>query len=117
MYAAATATSSRNGMLIRVSEIVSSSLPGSAANAPAYSCASGFAKMIPSKTSTPVTRMRPFTTCDPNRHAAAFPSVLRYRVTVGTNAALIAPSANRSRSSVGMRVATTNASFSRLVPK
>ena len=85
---------------------VSASLPISAKSVGANTGVSGSAKTMPITTSTPVTASRPFTTCDPSRHAASLPAVVRWRVNVGTNAALIAPSANRSRSSVGMRVAS-----------
>ena len=89
-------------MLIRVSEIVSSSLPGiGRVFARRRASPAARRRRCPSTTSTPVTTSRPLTTCDPSRHAAALPSRSEMRVNVGTNAALIAPSANRSRSSVG----------------
>jgi sRNA-binding protein len=46
------------------------------------------------------------TTWRPSRHAASLPSRVSVRVNVGTNAALIAPSAKRSRTRLGMRNAT-----------
>jgi hypothetical protein len=42
---------------------------------------------------------------------------VRIRVKVGTNAALIAPSANNSRNSVGSLAATLNASIVSPAPK
>src|SRR4051812_14613639 len=60
---------------------------------------------------------RAFTTLAPSRHAAGVPSLVSVRVNVGTNAALIAPSENRSRRRFGMREATTKASMALPAPK
>ena len=71
MNAAATAISSRNGMLIRVSAIVSSSLPGTSAYFAAIDPArAGRQRRCPSTTRTPVTTSSALMTCDPSRHAA-----------------------------------------------
>ena len=45
-------------------------------------------------------------TIRPSSQAASFPLLCSSRVKVGTNAALIAPSANRSRTRLGSRNAT-----------
>ena len=115
--AAAIATIVRKGSRMRVSCAVSSSFPGTRAKSPAYSATSGRAKTMPSTTSAPVVIARPFTTLLPRRHAPAFPLSESSRVKVGTNAALIAPSANRSRTRFGTRNATTKASMSLPAPK
>ena len=47
----------------------------------------------------------------PSRQAASRPRSVSVRVNVGTKAAVIAPSANRSRSRLGMRNATLKASI------
>src|SRR4051812_6260340 len=47
----------------------------------------------------------------PRRHAAGLPPRVNSRMNTGTNAALIAPSAKRSRTRFGMRNATLNASI------
>src|SRR4051812_39366147 len=60
---------------------------------------------------------RAFITFAPSRHAAGRPSLVSVRVNVGTKAALIAPSENRSRRRFGMREATTNASIALPAPK
>ena len=67
-------------------------------------------------TRVPVTTISALMTLEPSRHALASPFSLRCRVNVGTNAALIAPSANRSRTRFGMRVATLNASIAAVAP-
>ena len=63
-------------------------------------------------TSSAVTTSSAFSTLLPSRHASSLPCRVRWRVKVGTNAALIAPSANRSRTRFGIRNATMNASIS-----
>src|SRR5262249_22214267 len=68
-------------------------------------------------TRRPVTTSSAFNTLLPSRQAAGLPFSVRYFVNVGTNAALIAPSANSSRTRFGMRNATTNASISFPAPK
>ncbi len=77
MNAAASATSVRNGSVMRVRVAVSSSLPGTAANSDAYSRVSGVAKMRPSTTSVPVTISSAFSTSEPRRHAAGLPPLAR----------------------------------------
>src|SRR5207244_6095420 len=68
-------------------------------------------------TVAPVASSSAFKTLVPRCHAPARPSLARRRVKVGTNEALMAPSANRSRTRLGMRKATTNASISLPAPK
>jgi len=99
--AAATATIVRNGNITRVSDTVSSNLPGILANELANSEVMGQAKSTPSRTMTPVAIIRALMTrlAEPPRGVA--PLVVSVRVKVGTNAALIAPSANRSRTMFG----------------
>jgi hypothetical protein len=63
-----------------------------------------------------VTTSSAFNTLLPSRQAACLPSTVSTRVKVGTNAALIDPSANRSRTRFGIRNATMNASISLLAP-
>ena len=75
MQAAATATSSRNGMLMRVSEIVSDVLPACSSNPGAYVSTRGRTNTVPTITNAPVTTIRALMTCDPSRHAASRPSV------------------------------------------
>jgi len=101
--AVATATSARKGNMMRVSETVSSSLPGTSAYAPANAVVIGPAKTIPATTMSPVARSSALTTRFPSRQARSRPSFVSVRVNVGTNAALIAPSANRSRTRFGIR--------------
>ena len=72
----------------------------------------GAAKMIPRTTSAPVTSSSELMTRLPRRQAASRPRSVSVRVKVGTNAAVIAPSANRSRSRLGTRNATLKASIS-----
>ena len=119
IIATATATVPRNGSMMRVSSVVSSSFPGVSANDGAKACVIGEAKTIPISTSTPVIRRSAFTTRLPRCHAASRPSVVSARVNVGTNAAVIAPSAKRSRNRFGIRNATLKASISMppLAPK
>ena len=116
MNAAATATNVRNGSSSRVRKTVSSNLPGTARYAPANRPTRGSAKMMPRTTSAAVITMRPLITRFPRRHADSFPAVVRWRVNVGTNALLIAPSANRSRTRFGTRKATLYASVASPAP-
>src|SRR5205814_1847863 len=71
---------------------------------------------MPSTTSTPVTTSSALTTLLPRRHADCVSPLASWRMKTGTNAALIAPSANRSRSRLGMRNATLNASIALPAP-
>ena len=116
MQAAASATSSRNGATMRVSTTVSSNLPGTSVKAPASRCTSGSAKTMAATTSVPVTRINAFSTELPSCQARSRPSMVRALLKVGTSAALIAPSANRSRSRLGTRNATRNASMASPAP-
>ncbi len=52
----------------------------------------------------------------PSRHALSRPCVVKVALKVGTNAAVIAPSAKRSRSRLGTRKATLKASISGPLP-
>ena len=67
--------------------------------------------MMPRTTRTPVTTSSELMTRLPRRQAASRPRSASVRVKVGTNAAVIAPSANRSRSRLGTRNATLKASI------
>ena len=116
MQAAATATRVRKGSISRVRVTVSSSFPGTSAKSRAASRISGSAKMIAASTRTPVIMTSALISCVPSRHAASRPSVVSRCVKVGTNAALIAPSAKRSRIRLGIRKATTYASIALLAP-
>src|SRR5262245_35598613 len=107
----------RNGIMIRDSQTVSAICPGIAT----YSLVtkrptSGSAKMMPITTRTPVISSSALVALTPRRIADGLPSVVRRRVKVGTNAALITPSANRSRSRFGTRKAIRYASMSLLAP-
>ncbi len=110
--ATATATVVRNGSMIRVSCVVSSSFPGTAANsAPAIARVIGSANTMPSTTRMVVISSSALMTRLPRRQAASRPREASVRVNVGTKAAVIAPSAKRSRTRLGMRKATLNASI------
>ena len=104
--AAASATIVRNGNMMRVSITVSSSLPGTAAYFAANAVVMGQAKTRPIATTASVANTRALITILPRRHARSRPSRVSVRVNVGTNAALIAPSANRSRTRFGILKAT-----------
>ena len=110
------ATVVRNGSITLVSVVVNSSLPGVAANRGAIRLVIGQAKMIPRMTRLPVMTSSALITRLPRRHAASRPSRASVRVNAGTKAAVIAPSANRSRSRFGIRKATLNASISTPLP-
>ena len=111
MHATAIAISTRNGNMTWVSVVVSSSLPGVAAYSGAIHAVSGPASTMPATVMIPVTTMRPVMTIRPSSHAASLPLVWSSRVKVGTKAALIAPSAKRSRTRLGSRNATLYASI------
>ena len=111
IIAAATASVVRNGSMIRVRSVVSSSLPGTAAKFGTNQAVICGAITTPMMTSTIVTRTSAFITRLPTRKAASLPCVVSVRVKVGTKAAVIAPSAKRSRNRLGMRNATLNASI------
>ena len=107
MNAAASATNVRNGSMIRVRNTVSSSLPGTSRYAPAKSADERLGEDDPEDDE----RAGDDDQCvdDVGCRAATpspCPSVVRCRVNVGTNALLIAPSAKRSRTRLGMRKAT-----------
>ena len=106
MQAAATATRVKKGSITRVKSTVSSSLPGTSPKSRANSRVSGSAKMIPASTRTPVMTISALISWVPSLQATSRPSVVNRRVKVGTNAALIVPSAKRSRIRLGMRNAT-----------
>src|SRR5258706_3068451 len=67
-------------------------------------------------TRAPVTRRSALMTLLPSRHADSLPPAVSCRVNTGTNAALIAPSANRSRTRLGIRNATLKASIALPAP-
>ena len=114
IIATATATVVRNGSINRVSSVVSSSFPGTPANSfpDAMAWVIGPANTTPRTTRTPVATSRALMTRLPSRQALSRPCVVRVAVNVGTNAAVIAPSANRSRRRFGTLNATLNASIS-----
>ena len=117
IIATATATVVRNGSITRVSSVVSSSLPGTSANSGAMSAVIGPAKRMPRTDNVPVMTSSALMTRLPSRQACSRPRVSRVRVNAGTNAAVIAPSAKRSRSRFGIRKATLKASIAALAPK
>ena len=117
IIATATATVVRNGAMTRVSCVVSSSLPGTSANSEAMSAVIGPANTMARRDSVPVMTSSALMTRLPSRQACSRPRVSMVRVNAGTNAAVIAPSAKRSRSRLGMRKATLNASIAALAPK
>ncbi len=117
IIATATATVVRNGAMTRVSCVVSSSLPGTSANSEAMSAVIGPAKTMARRDNVPVMTSNALMTRLPSRQACSRPRVSMVRVNAGTNAAVIAPSAKRSRSRLGMRNATLNASIAALAPK
>src|SRR5262245_51706140 len=71
---------------------------------------------MPPTTRMPVTTSSALMTLLPSRHAAARSPPASCRMKTGTNAALIAPSANRSRTRFGIRKATLKASMALLAP-
>ena len=111
--ATATATVVRNGIMIRVSCVVSASFPGTAANSPpdAIVRVIGSANTMARTTIAPVATSSALMTRLPRRHAASRPRVWRVFVNVGTKAAVMAPSAKRSRTRLGTRNATLKASM------
>ncbi len=117
MNTAATATSVRNGVTMRARKIVSSSFPGTPEKLPAYIDTSGLAKMIARTTITAVTMTSALMTELASRHDRSRPCKVSWRVNVGMKAALIAPSANRSRTRFGMRLAMRKASLASPAPK
>ena len=117
IMAAATASIVRKGSMMRVRSVVSASLPGISAKSGASRCVISSAKNIPRMTATVVRISSTFITRLPRRHAASRPWPVSVRVNVGTNAAVIAPSANRSRRRLGMRNATLKASICIPAPK
>ena len=94
--------------MMRASVTVSSNLPGTMARNLRLrsSRTSGSANTIARITSTPVVTSNALMASLPSRHAEGLPAVVSVPVNVGTNAALIAPSAKRSRSRLGRRNAT-----------
>ena len=106
IIATATATVSRNGHITRVRLAVSASLPGTDANSGANVRVIGSANTMPRTTKVPVARTSALMTRLPSRQAGSRPSSASRRVNVGMNAAVIAPSAKRSRTRLGTRNAT-----------
>ena len=103
MHAAAMATRVRKGSMTRVSWTVSSNFPGTAPKSPANSRVRGTTKIMPARTRPPVITIRALINWLPSCQAESRPSVAKRFVKVGTNAALITPSAKRSRIRFGMR--------------
>ncbi len=114
--AAASATTGRNGSMTRVSRTVSSILPGTLANPAAKARTSHGVVSQPTTHSASSTTSSVDMSWRPRAHASASPRRSRTSVKVGTNADDIAPSANRSRSRLGMRNATLNASVASPAP-
>ena len=73
IIATATATVARNGSMMRVNWVVSSSFPGVSANHGAIACVIGWAKTIPRTTSAPGDSRSALMTRLPSRHAASGP--------------------------------------------
>ena len=115
--AAASAAMVRKGSMMRVRCTVNSTWPGTLLNSGAKVRTNGSAKTMPAITRTPVTRINALMTELPRVQARSRPCSVSCLVNVGTNAALIAPSAKRSRTRLGMRPATRNASAVVPAPK
>ena len=98
---AASETSRMNGNITRVSETVSSNLPGTAWNPPLRTCVSNGETSIPSRT-MPVMKTRvSVAILLAKRQADASPSTWIFLEKVVMNAVERAPSANRSRNRLG----------------
>ena len=114
--AAARATAGRNGSITRVSSTVRSIFPGTEAKPGANSVTSHGASSAPARHTSSNTKSSVISSWRPRAQAAASPPWLWVSVNVGTNADDIAPSANRSRSKLGIRKATLNASVANPAP-
>ena len=117
MTAAASATRRRNGVMIPVICVVNSSFPGTCPKPGAIQGTRRSAKRMPSRQITETVTRRKLMTRLASRIAASGPCRSWTCVRVGTNAALIAPSAKRSRSRFGIRKATWKASTANPAPK
>src|SRR5882762_2285219 len=111
---AASDTSRMNGYMTRVRVTVSAALPGSKPGASAAT--SQGAVMTPSTVMALRKTAVRVATLSASRQAAASFSSAAVRVNTVTNAVDSAPSANRSRSRLGMRKAMVNASMTRPPP-
>ena len=111
---AASDTSRMKGYMIRVSVTVRSAL--SASNPGARTCTSHGAVMIPTIVMALRTMTVSVATLSASFHAARLPSVAMVLLNVVMNDVESAPSANRSRSKLGMRKAMVNASMRRPPP-
>src|SRR5438270_2748966 len=116
MACAASATSSRNGNMIRVITTASANLAGSERKPVARTVTSAGAKTTPSAQIVPTTTMSAVATRFASSTTSLRLRVVRYSVKVGTNADERAPSANRSRVRLGMRKPRLNASITAPAP-
>src|SRR5579885_3081270 len=116
MACAASATSSRNGNMMRVMVTASSNFPGTAEKPGANRRTSAGAKIMPAAHRLPTSTISAVATRFARRAASALPRVARYSVKVGTKALESAPSANRSRVRLGMRNPSMNASYTKPAP-
>ena len=107
---AASVTSSRNGNMMRVSSTASSNLPGTCSNPGAISRTSCGVRTIPATHRAPTTSSRAVATTLDSSRAARLSLPARYSVKIGTKAEERAPSANRLRVRLGMRIPSRNAS-------
>jgi hypothetical protein len=111
MACAASATTSRNGNMMRVSAMARENLPGSAVAQPgASSPTSAGLNTAPKMHTRPTIRITAVAARLESSAASFFPLVERYSVKVGTKAEDRAPSAKRSRVRFGMRKPRENAS-------
>ena len=114
---AAVVTSARNGNMMRVSRIVSSIFPGTLRNPEAYSSHERLGEDDARDDNERRTISRDVDDVEARRQAAALSPDASDRVNVGTSAALRAPSANRSRRTLGRRKAMRKASMASPAPK
>ena len=111
MACAASATSSRNGNMMRVMVMASSNFPGIGGRpSRRQKRDQRRANATPSAHTAPTTRITAVPTRLASSAASLRPLVARYCEKVGTNAEESAPSANRSRVRFGIRKPSENAS-------
>ena len=110
-------TASRNGNMMRVMVTVTSNFSGFEVNSGARVLTSSGLAIIPTSVSMPTTTRMAQNVRLVSLKAFCCPSFSRIPLNVGTKAALIAPSANRSRNRFGIRKATLKASVQMPAPK
>ena len=110
MACAASATSSKNGNMMRVIFTASSNLPGTWRNPSASKRTSVGLKMTPNTQTTPTIRISAVATRFERTAASLLPFCESVCVKMGTKAEDRAPSANRSRVRLGMRNPSRKAS-------